>query len=90
MPDCNPLDYYFWDHVQEKIFDGCYYPFAMIDELKGRIHDIWDEYVTDLRKIRKAIKQFLHCFKAVDAKEGSSKNCFWIDIKEEIYLLNTL
>ena len=22
-PDCNPLDYYFWDHVPEKVCDGC-------------------------------------------------------------------
>ena len=72
-PDCNPLDYYFWDRVQEKVFDGRYcYPFTMIDELKGRIHDIWDEYATDLPKICKAIKQFLHHFEAIDAKEGGS------------------
>ena len=40
-PDCNPLDYYFWDCVQDKVYDGRYcYPFATIDELKRRIHDI--------------------------------------------------
>ena len=22
LPDCNPLDYYFWDRVQEKVCDG--------------------------------------------------------------------
>ena len=34
-PDCNLLDYYFWDHIQEKVYDGRYcYPFTMIDELK--------------------------------------------------------
>ena len=41
LPDCNPLDYYFWDCVQDKVYDGRYcYPFATIDELKRRIHDI--------------------------------------------------
>ena len=24
LPDCNPLDYYFWDCVQEKVYDGRY------------------------------------------------------------------
>ena len=34
-PDCNPLDYYFWDLVQENVYDGRYcYPFVTIDELK--------------------------------------------------------
>ena len=69
--DCNPLDYYFWDRLQEKVYDGRYwYPFATIDELKRRIHDVWDECATDLPQIRKAIKQFLPRLEAVDAKEG--------------------
>ena len=62
-PDSNPLDYYFWDRVQEKVYDGRYcYPFAMIDELKRTI----------LPQIRKAMKQFLSHLEAVDAKEGGS------------------
>ena len=24
LPDCNLLDYYFWDRVQEKVYDGRY------------------------------------------------------------------
>ena len=72
-PDCNPLDYYFWDRVQEKVYDGRYcYPFATIDELKRRIRDVWDECATDLPQIRKAMKQFFPRLEAVDAKEGCS------------------
>ena len=72
-PDCNSLDYYFWDHVQEKVYDGRYcYPFATIDELKRRIRDVWDECATDLPQIRKAMKQLLPRLEAVDAKEGGS------------------
>ena len=72
-PDCNPLDYYFWDRVQEKVCDGRYcYPFSTIDELKGRIRDVCDECATDLPQIRKAMKQFLPRLEAVDAKEGGS------------------
>ena len=72
-PDCNPLDYYFWDRVQEKVYDGRYcYPFAKIDELKRRGCDIWDECAMDLPQIRQAMKQFLPCLEAVDTKEGDS------------------
>ena len=72
-PDCNPLDYYFWDRVQEKVYDGrYYYPFATIDELKRRIRDFWDECATDLPQIRKVMKRFLPRLEAVDAKEGGS------------------
>ena len=72
-PDCNPLDYYFWECVQEKVYNGGYcYPFAATDELKRRIRDVWDECATDLPQIRKAMKQFLPRLEAVDAKEGGS------------------
>ena len=71
-PDCNSLNYYFWDRVQEKVYKGRYcYPFETIDELK-RIRDVWDECATYLPQIRKAVKQFLHRLEAVDAKEGDS------------------
>ena len=36
------------------------------------IHGIWDECATDLPQIHKAMKQFLPCLEAVDAKEGGS------------------
>ena len=72
-PDCKPLHYYFWNRVQEKVYDGrYYYPFATIDELKRRIRGVWDECATDLPQIRKLMKQFLHRLEAVDAKEGGS------------------
>ena len=67
------MDCYFWDRVQEKVYDGRYcYPLATIDELKRRIHDVWNECATDLLQIRKAMKQFLPRMEAVDAKEGGS------------------
>ena len=73
-PDCNPLDYYFWDRVQEKVYDGSYwYPFATIDDMKRRIRDIWDESTTDLPQIRKAMKQFFPRLEAVDTKESRSR-----------------
>ena len=44
----------------------------MIDELKKRIRDVWDEFATDLPQICKAMKQFLLRLEAVDTKEGGS------------------
>ena len=44
----------------------------MIDELKRRICNVWDESATDLPQIHKAMKQFLPRLEAVDAKEGGS------------------
>ena len=44
----------------------------MIDELKRRIHDVWDQCATDLPQIGKAMKQFLPHLEVVDAKEGGS------------------
>ena len=72
-PDCNSSDYYFWNCVQGKVYDGGYcYPFAAIDELKKNIHDVWDECATDLPQIRKAMKQFPSRSEAIDTKEGGS------------------
>ena len=44
----------------------------MIDELKRRICDFWDECARDLPQIHKAMKQFLSCLEAGDTKEGGS------------------
>ena len=44
----------------------------MIDELKRRIRGVWDVCATDLPQIRKAMKQSLPHFEAVDTKEGGS------------------
>ena len=44
----------------------------MIDELKKRIRDVWDEFAKDLSQICKAMKQFLLRLEAVDTKEGGS------------------
>ena len=90
-PDCNPLDYYFWDRVQEKVYNGHYcYPFATIDELKRRIRDVWDECATDLPQIRKAMKLFLPRSEAVDEKErGLIKTVFGLTLTNK-YIYRTL
>ena len=88
LPDCNPLDYYFRDRIQEKVYDCPYcYPFSTIDELKRIICDVWDEWEMDLPQIRKAMKRFGRCW---CKRARLNRNCFWIDINEQRYLLNSL
>ena len=58
----------------------------MIDELKRRICNVWDESATDLPQIHKAMKQFLPRLEAVDGKRGGSVKTVWIDINEQVYL----
>ena len=70
-PDLNPLDYFFWDFVKTRVYEGRYgRPFASEDELKERIKSVWKDSATDLTTIRKAIKQFVPRLKYVEEKHG--------------------
>ena len=72
-PNCNPLDYYFWDRVQEKVYLGHHcQPFQSVEELKDRILEVWDECANDHKEIRKAVKRFLPRLQAVTSKDGGS------------------
>ena len=56
-----------------KVYDGCYcYLFTTIDELKRRIHDVWNKFATDLPQIREVMQQFLPRLEAFDSKEDAS------------------
>lgn len=72
-PDCNPLDYYFWDRVQEKVFEDRHCnPFTSTEELKERIKEVWGDCSSNLKEIRKALKQFLPRLREVESKDGGS------------------
>ena len=72
-PDCNPLDYFFWNDVQEKVYEGRHCnPFNDEDELKRRILKVWPECTKNLKPLRKAIKQFLLRLREVENKQGGS------------------
>jgi len=72
-PDCNPLDFYFWNEVKDKVFEGRHNnPFKTEDQLKSRILEVWDQCATNLTPIRKAICQFVPRLQAVAAREGHS------------------
>ena len=72
-PDCNPLDYYFWNEVKEKVFEGRHNtPFSDLTELRSRIEEVWDECATNLIPIRKAMRQFVPRLRAVADHHGCS------------------
>ena len=57
FPDCNPLDYYFWDAVKKKVYGGRRESFSSLGELKKRIRKVWDDSY-DIATLRKAILEF--------------------------------
>ena len=68
-PDCNPLDYFFWDAIKCKVYEGQRTPFQNLTELKKRIRKVWKDGYT-VERIRKAILQFRPRLKAVVAENG--------------------
>ena len=72
-PDSNPLDYYFWERVKTKVYEGRHNnPFRNEGELIARIKKVWKDCANDKKEIRSAIKQFLPRLKAVVEFEGGS------------------
>ena len=70
-PDYNPLDYYFWNKVKEKVYENRRNkPFENERELKKRIESVWKDIAFSLPEIRRAIKQFAGRLKAVKEREG--------------------
>ena len=69
-PDAKPLDYFFWDLVKTKVYQGrAGEPFSS-EELKTKIKALWKDCATDLRPLRKAIKQFVPRLQAAEEKQG--------------------
>ena len=72
-PDTNPLDYYFWNKVKEKVYEGRHNnPFKTEEELIGRIKKVWGECARDTVEIRRAICQFIPRLNAVVECDGGS------------------
>ena len=56
-PDCNPLDYYFWNAVSTKVYENRREPFANLEQLKRKIKSVWP-VVINMEHIQKAIMEF--------------------------------
>ena len=69
----NPLDYYFWNAVKEKVYEGrMNKPFKDEDELKRRIKSVWPSCAQETDVIRRAMKQFVPRLRAIEEKQGYS------------------
>ena len=69
-PDFNPLDYYFWNKVKEKVYENrLNKPFENKRELKKWIESVWKDITFSLPEIRRAIKQFAGRLKAVKERK---------------------
>ena len=70
-PDCSPLDYYFWEKVQRKVYQNRFNrTFENENALKRRIRRVWPEVSRDIEEIRKALKEFVPRLKSVNEKDG--------------------
>ena len=71
LPDCNPLDYHFWNKIKEKVYEDHFGPpFKSEDKLKKTIKKVWSEVMQDLPEIRRALKQFAPRLACVEEKSG--------------------
>ena len=51
-PNVNPLDYFFWDLVKTKVYQGrAGEPFTSEEELKTKIKALWKDCATDLKPL---------------------------------------
>jgi transposase len=65
-PDCNPMDYYVWNALQEKVYEGRHEPFTL-EELK-KITAKWQEL--SMAGIRRALSQWRARLQAVCNENG--------------------
>ena len=68
-PDLNVLDYYFWDRVQNKVYEGRTIPFDNLGQLKRRIKNVWYD-TAELDEIQRSVLQFRKRLIAVVANKG--------------------
>ena len=70
-PDVNPLDYFCWNLVKTKEYQGRAGDlFSSEEKLKTKIKAVWKYCATDLKPLRTAIKQFVPKLRAVEEKRG--------------------
>ena len=70
-PDVNPLNYFFWDLVKTKVYQGrAGEPFSSEEELETKIKAVWNNCATDMKPFQKAIEQSVPRLRAVEEKQG--------------------
>lgn len=71
-PDCNPLDYYFWDALTCEVYKDRRTPFTSLEEIKDRVLQVWPDLASrhDIR--RRAIDQFIPRLQEVVKNNGNT------------------
>ena len=78
-PDCNPLDYFFWNKVKTKVDQGrIKQPFESEEEMIFKIKSVWKECASNLVEKRKAMKEFPKRLRAVKECKRSSIKMFFL------------
>lgn len=71
-PDCNPLDYYFWDALTCEVYRNRRTPFISLDELKDRVLQVWPGLANRHDVRRRAIAQFFPRLQEVVRNNGNT------------------
>ena len=79
-PDVNPLDYFFWDLLKTKVYQGrAREPFSSEEELKAKIKAVWRDCAKDLKPLRKAIDQFVPRLRAAEENKYIVSKRYLVD-----------
>ena len=77
-PDCNLLDYYFWDKIQNKVYENRFnQDFKDMEALKRRIRKVWPEVASEVNEIRKAFREFVPRLQSVKDNDGQCIKMFF-------------
>ena len=78
-PDCNPLDYYFWNKIKIKVYDDRFnQAFRNKKALKKKIKKIWPEVSNNLKEIHNVLKQFISYLMVVKERWPVHQNVVWL------------
>ena len=70
-PNCDLLDYYFWNKVKENVYSGHdAKTFEDEKKLKDKVFSVYGQCATNIEPLRKVRKQFLPRLKDFVTKEG--------------------
>ena len=75
-PDCNPLDYYFWNKLSTVVYEERR-PFENIGTLKKKIRIVWKKAINE-SELQKSIAQFRKRLWAVIKKKGGPINTIFM------------
>ena len=71
-PDCNPLDYYFWDALSEEVYKDRRVPFTSLEELKNKVIEVWQTCLGAISLKEKRLRSFFKRLREVVKNQGKT------------------